>query len=68
MYNSKLKVAYNTVIQQELASGLGTGVLMLIIYSTYGLAMWYGSKLIIEKGYNGGTVFNIITSLMAGGM
>ncbi|XP_019418125.1 PREDICTED: ABC transporter B family member 9-like [Lupinus angustifolius] len=68
MYNIKLKDAYNTMVQQELASGIGMGVLLLIVYSTYGLAVWYGSKLIIEKGYNGGTVMNIIISLMTGGM
>jgi len=41
-YNSKLKVAYTTTVQQGIASGLQ----YLIIFSTYGLAMWYGSKLV----------------------
>ncbi|KAK7282237.1 hypothetical protein RIF29_10865 [Crotalaria pallida] len=68
MYNSKLKLAYSTMVQQELFSGLGMGVVLLIIFSTYGLAMWYGSKLIIEKGYNGGTVINVIMALMTGGL
>ena len=56
------------MVQQGMASGLGMGVLLLIIFSTYGLAMWYGSKLIIEKGYSGGTVINVIIALMTGGM
>ncbi|KAE9594563.1 hypothetical protein Lal_00037416 [Lupinus albus] len=68
MYNIKLRDAYNTIVLQELAAGSGMGVLLLIVFSTYGLAMWYGSKLIIEKGYNGGTVINIIIALMTGGM
>lgn len=67
-YNSKLKVAYTTMVQQGMASGLGMGVLLFVVFSTYGLAMWYGSKLVIEKGYNGGTVMNIIIALMTGGM
>ncbi|MED6207756.1 ATP-binding cassette sub- B member 9 [Stylosanthes scabra] len=67
-YNIKLKVAYNTVVQQGMASGIGLGALLFIIFSTYGLAMWYGSRLIIEKGYNGGTVINVIIALMTGGM
>ncbi|KAJ1377927.1 P-loop containing nucleoside triphosphate hydrolase [Sesbania bispinosa] len=67
-YHNKLKIAYKTTVQQGLASGLGMGVLLLIVFSTYGLAMWYGSKLIIEKGYNGGDVFNIIISINTGGM
>ncbi|XP_061370011.1 ABC transporter B family member 9-like [Gastrolobium bilobum] len=67
-YNSKLKVAYSSMVQQGMASGLGMGVLLLIIFCTYGLAMWYGSKLVVEHGYNGGTVMNVIIALMTGGM
>ncbi|KAL1288929.1 hypothetical protein HN51_057383 [Arachis hypogaea] len=67
-YNIKLKVAYTTMVQQGMASGIGLGALLFIIFSTYGLAMWYGSKLIIERGYNGGTVINVIIALMTGGM
>ena len=40
---------------------------MVIVFSSYGLAIWYGSKLIIEEGYNGGTVVNVLLSLMVGG-
>ncbi|KAJ1414191.1 P-loop containing nucleoside triphosphate hydrolase [Sesbania bispinosa] len=67
-YNIKLKVAYTTMVQQGMVSGLGMGVLMMIIFCTYGLAMWYGSKLVIEKGYIGGTVITVIVALMTGGM
>ncbi|KAJ1441010.1 P-loop containing nucleoside triphosphate hydrolase, partial [Sesbania bispinosa] len=67
-YNNKLKVAYTTMVQQGMVSGLGMGVLLLIIFCTYGLAMWYGSKLVIEKGYIGGTVITVIVALMTGGM
>ncbi|KAJ8621637.1 hypothetical protein MRB53_030166 [Persea americana] len=67
-YNESLKTAYTTTVQQGSAAGLGLGVVLLIIFSSYGLAVWYGSKLIIEKGYNGGTVINIIIAIMTGGM
>ncbi|KAI4295364.1 hypothetical protein L6164_035417 [Bauhinia variegata] len=67
-YNSKLRVAYRTIVHSGMASGLGVGGVMFIIFSTYGLAVWYGSKLIIHNGYNGGDVINIIFALMTGGM
>ncbi|KAL2341081.1 hypothetical protein Fmac_009021 [Flemingia macrophylla] len=67
-YNAKLKDAYKTMVQQGIASGLGMGSLLLIIFCTYALAMWYGSKLVVEKGYNGGTVITVIIALMTGGM
>ncbi|KAF3456694.1 hypothetical protein FNV43_RR01348 [Rhamnella rubrinervis] len=67
-YNMKLNTAYNSTIQQGLVSGLGVGVVMLILVGTYGLAIWYGSKLIIEEGYTGGNVMNVIFAIMTGGM
>ncbi|KAF3449845.1 hypothetical protein FNV43_RR05924 [Rhamnella rubrinervis] len=67
-YNKKLEVAYKVSTKQGLASGFGIGSVLVIIFGTYALAVWYGSKLIIEKGYNGGTVMNVIFALMTGGM
>ncbi|XP_031286062.1 ABC transporter B family member 9-like [Pistacia vera] len=67
-YKSKIEVAYKASIQQGLASGAGLGTLMLIVISTYGLAIWYGSKLIIEKGYAGGDIINIVMAIMMGGI
>lgn len=67
-YNSRLKIAYKSMVQQGIASGLGMGVLLMITFCTYGLAMWYGSKLVIEKGFSGGNVLTVIIALMTGGM
>ncbi|XP_050230996.1 ABC transporter B family member 9 [Mercurialis annua] len=67
-YDDKLKIAYQSTVQQGLASGLGMGLMLLIIFSTYGLAIWFGSKLIINKGYNGGQVITVIMSIMTGGL
>ncbi|KAI5331896.1 hypothetical protein L3X38_022022 [Prunus dulcis] len=67
-YNQKIKIAYNTMVQQGLATGTGLGTLMLIIFCTYGLAIWYGSKMIIKNGYNGGQVINVIFAIMTGGI
>lgn len=67
-YNKKLEVAYKVSKKQGLASGFGIGSLLVIVFGTYALAIWYGSKLIIEKGYSGGTVMNVIFAIMTGGM
>lgn len=67
-YDNKLKVAYKATVTQGLASGLGLGTLIFIIFSTYALAVWYGSRLIIQKSYNGGQVLNVIMAMMTGGM
>ncbi|KAE8697225.1 ABC transporter B family member 12 [Hibiscus syriacus] len=40
------------------AAGLSVGVVMLIVFSSYALAVWFGGKMILEKGYTGGQVLN----------
>ena len=40
----------------------------LTLFGGYGLTIWYGSKLILEKGYTGGQVISIIVALVYGGM
>ena len=67
-YNKKLEVAYKVSAKQGLASGCGIGSVLVIIFGTYSLAVWYGSKLIIEKGYTGGDVINIIFAVLTGSM
>lgn len=44
------------------------GVVLFIVFSSYGLAVWLGGKMIIEKGYTGGDVINIIFAVLTGSM
>nr|XP_043636259.1 ABC transporter B family member 21-like isoform X2 [Erigeron canadensis] len=67
-YNKSLVNAYNSSVHEGLATGLGRGSIMLIIFCTYALAVWYGAMLIIEKGYSGGTVITIMFSMLTGSM
>ncbi|KAL9236879.1 hypothetical protein vseg_011498 [Gypsophila vaccaria] len=67
-YDDKLVVAYKATVTQGLASGVGLGALLFIITSCYALAVWYGGRLILERGYNGGQVINVIMAMMTGGM
>lgn len=66
-YNSKLQAAYGAAARQGLASGVGLGLMLLITFSMFGLTIWYGSRLIIYKGYNGGDVANVIIAIMISG-
>ncbi|KAI9181852.1 hypothetical protein LWI28_019303 [Acer negundo] len=67
-YNKFLGAAYKSGIHEGIASGSGQGLLVLIIFSSYALAIWYGGKLILEKGYSGGEVFNVIIAVLTGSM
>eukprot|EP01018_Ginkgo_biloba_P030331 Gb_08614 [translate_table: standard] len=67
-YEKSLKSAYKAAIHQGLASGLGLGSALLVVFCSYALALWYGSRLIINEGYSGGTVINVIFAVLTGGM
>ncbi|KAI3759988.1 hypothetical protein L1987_50376 [Smallanthus sonchifolius] len=65
-YNNALIDAYDSGVNEGLAAGLGLGFMMLIGYWSYALAVWYGAKLMLEKGYTAGTVLNVIMALVTG--
>ncbi|KAK4802353.1 hypothetical protein SAY86_000556 [Trapa natans] len=67
-YSDKLQIARKATVKQGMTSGLGLATMVLIVFCTYGLAIWYGSLLIIEKGYDGGQIMNVLMAIMTGGM
>lgn len=67
-YNEFLKTSYRSTVHQGIAVGAGVGSLLLIIFCSYALAVWYGARLIIEKGYTGGYIINVLMAIMTGAM
>ncbi|KAL5700419.1 ABC-type xenobiotic transporter [Ranunculus cassubicifolius] len=67
-YNKSLDNAYKSSVQEGLASGIGFGMVMFIVFSSYGLAAWFGSLMIIEKGYTGGNVVSVIFAVVTSSM
>ncbi|KAI7984520.1 ABC transporter B family member 4 [Camellia lanceoleosa] len=67
-YNKSLVHAYKSVVQEGLAAGFGFRALMFVAFSTYSLAIWFGAKMILEKGYTGGKVLNVIVDVLTGSM
>ncbi|MCD7448082.1 (ABC) transporter [Datura stramonium] len=65
-YHSSLNKAYHSGVQEGLASGLGFGVFMFVFYTSYGLAIWYGAKMILDHNYTGGDVMNVIMATLTG--
>jgi ATP-binding cassette subfamily B (MDR/TAP) protein 1 len=41
---------------------------MLLVFCSYALAVWFGGKMILEKGYNGGDVLSVIFAVLTGSM
>ncbi|XP_035548260.1 ABC transporter B family member 11-like isoform X2 [Juglans regia] len=65
-YNKSLTNAYKSGVQEGLVSGLGLGAAMFIISCSYALAVWFGGKMILEKGYTGGDVINVVIAILSG--
>ncbi|CAH1453217.1 unnamed protein product [Lactuca virosa] len=63
-YDKSLKKAYMAGVQEGLVSGLGSGIFMFCVFGCYSLAIWFGGRLIIEKGYTGGQVINIMIAIL----
>jgi len=53
---------------EGIITGLGVGCVFFVVFCSYSLAFWYGARLIIDKGYTGGQVFNIVFAILTGSM
>ncbi|PIN20100.1 Multidrug/pheromone exporter, ABC superfamily [Handroanthus impetiginosus] len=67
-YEKSLVKAYQSGVHEGWASGFGFGVVMFIVFCSYALAIWYGGKMILEKGYTGGEVLNVVFAVLTGSM
>ncbi|GMI69506.1 P-glycoprotein 21, ATP-binding cassette B21 [Hibiscus trionum] len=67
-YNKFLVTAYKSGVNEGTAAGLGVGVVMLIVFCSYALATWFGGRMILERGYTGGQVNNVIMAVLIGSM
>ena len=67
-YSKFLVDAYRSGVSEGSLAGVGLGTVMLVIFGGYALAVWFGAKMIMEKGYNGGTVINVIISFLTASM
>ncbi|CAO2836938.1 unnamed protein product [Amaranthus hypochondriacus] len=67
-YNKAVGSAYKAGIQEGITTGLGLGVVTFIIFSSYALAIWFGSRMILRGHYTGGDVINVIVGVIIGSM
>ncbi|CAN6327407.1 unnamed protein product [Urochloa humidicola] len=68
LYNKYIRNAYISAVKEGTATGLGFGFVMFILFCSYGLTAWFGAKLIIDKGYEGGQVVSVWMAFMTGAM
>jgi ATP-binding cassette, subfamily B (MDR/TAP), member 1 len=66
MYKNFIKKSYRADIEEGLINGFGMGSVIGILFCSYGLAFWYGGKLIVDKGYTGGKIITVLFAVLAG--
>ncbi|XP_054801842.1 ABC transporter B family member 21-like [Prosopis cineraria] len=67
-YSKFLVDAYRSGVHEGVVAGLGFGMVMFVFFCGYALAVWFGAKMILERGYNGGTVINVIVAILTASM
>ncbi|OMP07445.1 hypothetical protein COLO4_07339 [Corchorus olitorius] len=67
-YKKFLVTCYKSGVHEGSVAGLGLGIVFLVLFCSYALALWYGGKLILDKGYTGGQVLNVVVSVLIGSM
>ncbi|XP_021745208.1 ABC transporter B family member 11-like [Chenopodium quinoa] len=67
-FNKAIASAYTSGIQEGVITGIGLGVLTFVIFSSYALAIWFGSRRILHGDYTGGDVINVIVGVIIGSM
>ncbi|WCJ22612.1 ABC transporter B family member 11 [Euphorbia peplus] len=65
-YNKFLVTAYKASANEGFLTGLGVGVSTMFVFGSYALAIWFGGKMILKKGYTGGEVVNVLMAVMIG--
>jgi ATP-binding cassette subfamily B (MDR/TAP) protein 1 len=66
LYNNLIKKAYKGTVKEGANKGFGMGFLSFVYLSSFGLIIWYGSKLTLGKGYSGADIMNILFAVIIG--
>eukprot|EP00164_Ancoracysta_twista_P001384 GFYU01001804.1.p1 GENE.GFYU01001804.1~~GFYU01001804.1.p1 ORF type:complete len:1235 (+),score=430.50 GFYU01001804.1:168-3872(+) len=67
-YEEKLEGAEAAGIHRGLVGGVGVGTTMFVMFCSYALAFWYGSRQIYDGRRNGGDVVTVFFSVLIGAM
>lgn len=63
-YSKTIVAFYKSEVYMDAVLGCVSGFIQLVLFSSCGLAVWYGSTLIIKKGFSAGTVVSVMTIIM----
>ncbi|GBN19924.1 Multidrug resistance protein 1B, partial [Araneus ventricosus] len=65
-YKSALADGLQIALRKSVIASLSLGFTFLVLYSSYGLAFWYGTELVLADKITPGDVFSILFAVMLG--
>ncbi|RGB26342.1 multidrug resistance protein 1a, partial [Rhizophagus diaphanus] len=65
-YATQLELAYKAGKKKAIVSGAGIGFMMMVLFFSYALAFWYGSRLILNNELSGGDILNALFAVIIG--
>ncbi|KAI9354744.1 putative ABC transporter protein [Pilaira anomala] len=66
LYNEKTEAVCKLGIKRGIVTGFGTGFFLFCLFSSFGLALWYGSTLVVKGLSTSGDVFIVFMAMMIG--
>jgi ATP-binding cassette subfamily B (MDR/TAP) protein 1 len=66
-FSAALEESARLGIKQGLAKGIALGS-NGIVFAIWAFSVWYGSRLVMYHGYQGGTVFTVPAAIVVGGL
>jgi len=67
-YKKFLADAYKSGVHEGLVGGMGFGLVLFVMFCGYALSVWFGAKMIIERGYGPGAVVNVFVAVLNASM
>lgn len=65
-YKKSLASSYKCDMIAALSVGSGLGFIVCINLFSFALAIWFGAKMILHKGYAGGEAYTVLLAVLAG--
>ncbi|KAF9510493.1 hypothetical protein BS47DRAFT_1373308 [Hydnum rufescens UP504] len=66
IYDNQVLNAFHADLKSAIGNGVGLGTFFFIVYSSYALAFYYGTTLVLEGRANIGIVVNVILAILIG--
>jgi len=67
-YKKFLADAYKSGVHEGLVGGIGFAMVLFVMFCGYGLSVWFGAKMIMERGYGAGAVVNVFVAVLNASM